>query len=84
MIAVLAAGCGSGAATASPWSWLARYLQDRWTAVPLIHLEPFEYKLVSDAPVLVGTLTDPTLVPVATAWGIGPDPWGATSIASGR
>jgi cytochrome oxidase Cu insertion factor (SCO1/SenC/PrrC family) len=59
---------------------MARYLQDRWTAVPFIHLEPFEYSLVSDTPVLLGTLSDPTLVAAATAWGIGPEPWSATSM----
>ena len=59
---------------------MARYLQDRWAAVPFIHLEPFVYSLVTDTPVLLGTLSDPTLVPAASAWGIGPDPWSATSM----
>jgi hypothetical protein len=59
---------------------MARYLQDRWTSIPFIHLEPFEYTLISDTPVLLGVITDPTLVAAADAWGIGPDPWGATSM----
>lgn len=59
---------------------MARYLRDRWTSVGFIHLEPFEYSLVSDTPVLLGTLSDPTLVAAASAWGIGPEPWSATSM----
>lgn len=35
---------------------------------------------MSDAPYLQGTLSDPTLVAAAEAWGIGPDPWPATSM----
>jgi protein SCO1/2 len=59
---------------------MARYLQDRWTSIPFIHLEPYEYTIVSDTPVLVGALSDPTLVPAAAAWGMGPDPWPATAM----
>lgn len=59
---------------------LARFLLDRWPTVPIIHLEPFEYAVISDTPVLGGTLSDPTLVSAAAAWGIGPAPWGATSM----
>jgi protein SCO1/2 len=59
---------------------IARFLLDRWPDVPIIHLEPFEYDVVSDTPVLRGTLSDPTLVPAAAAWGIGPTPWAATSM----
>jgi protein SCO1/2 len=59
---------------------MARYLQDRWTSVPFIHLEPYEYTLISDTPVLLGTLSDPNLVPAAAAWGMGPDPWPATAM----
>ncbi len=59
---------------------MARYLQDRWPSVPFIHLEPFEYTIVTDTAVLTGPLTNPTLVPAAAAWGIGPEPWTATSM----
>jgi protein SCO1/2 len=59
---------------------MARYLQDRWREVPFIHLEPFEYDVVTDTPVLVGTLSAPTLVAAASAWGIGGPPWGVTSM----
>jgi hypothetical protein len=59
---------------------LARYLQDRWPAVTFIHHEPYRYSVVTDTPVLDGTLGDPPLTDVAGAWGIGGDPWGAGSM----
>jgi protein SCO1 len=59
---------------------MVRYFIDRWPSVAMIHLEPFEYALMSDTPYLQGTLSDPTLVPAAASWGIGPDPWPATSM----
>jgi protein SCO1/2 len=59
---------------------MARYLQDRWTSVPFIHLEPYQYSLITDTPVLLGTLSNPTLVPASAAWGMGPDPWPATAM----
>ena len=59
---------------------MARYLEDRWPALPFIHVEPFRYDVVTDTPVLEGSLTDPTLTDVATAWGIGGPPWGSTSM----
>jgi hypothetical protein len=59
---------------------MARYLQDRWPAVPFVHVEPFRYDVVTDTPVLEGSLADPTLNDVADAWGIGGDPWGPTSM----
>ena len=59
---------------------MVRYFLDRWPSVPMIHLEPSEYALMSDTPYLQGTLTDPSLVPAAAAWGIGADPWPATSM----
>ena len=59
---------------------MARYLEDRWPAVPFIHVEPFRYDVVTDTPVLEGSLADPTLTDVATAWGIGGAPWGPTSM----
>lgn len=59
---------------------MARYLLDRWPEVTFIHHEPFVYSIVTDTPVLEGTLSDPVLTPVATAWGLGSDPWSATSM----
>ncbi len=59
---------------------MARYLQDRWPGVPFIHVEPFRYDVVTDTPVIEGTLAAPTLTDVANAWGIGGTPWGPTSM----
>jgi hypothetical protein len=59
---------------------LAKFMVDRWPDVAFIHLEPFEYDVVTDTPVLLGSLGDPTLVPAADAWGIGGSPWGAGSM----
>jgi protein SCO1 len=59
---------------------MARYLLDRWPDVTFIHHEPFVYSIVTDTPVLEGTLSDPVLTPAATAWGLGSDPWSATSM----
>jgi protein SCO1/2 len=58
---------------------MVSYFLDRWPSVAFLHLEPFEYALMSDTPYLQGTLSDPTLVPASAAWGIGADPWPATS-----
>ncbi len=59
---------------------LARYLLDRWPDVAFIHLEPYRYSVVSDTPVLDGTLDDPQLTDPAAAWGIGGAPWGPRSM----
>lgn len=59
---------------------MVRFLLDRWPSMAFIHLEPFEYDVVSDTAILQGSISDPTLVPAADAWGIGGDPWGATSM----
>jgi protein SCO1/2 len=59
---------------------LGRFLLDRWPSVPIIHLEPFEYAIVSATPVLEGVLSDPRLVPGAAAWGLGAAPWSAVSM----
>jgi protein SCO1/2 len=59
---------------------MARYLVDRWTAVPFIHLEPLVYDVITDTPVLRGTLTDPTLTDAAAAWGLAGEPWGPRSM----
>ena len=59
---------------------LAKFMVDRWPAVTFIHLEPFKYDVVTDTPVLEGSLSAPTLIPAADAWGIGGSPWGAGSM----
>jgi protein SCO1 len=59
---------------------LAKFMVDRWPGVAFIHLEPFEYDVVTDTAVLRGSIADPTLVPAADAWGIGGAPWGAGSM----
>jgi protein SCO1/2 len=59
---------------------LAKFMVDRWPDIPFIHLEPFRYDVVTDTPVLEGSIADPTLVDAAAAWGIGDAPWGAGSM----
>jgi hypothetical protein len=59
---------------------MVKYLVDRWPEAAFIHLEPFLYDVQQDTPILRGSLSDPTLVDAAAAWGIGADPWGATSM----
>jgi hypothetical protein len=59
---------------------MARYLVDRWPDVGFIHLEPYRYSVVTDTPVLDGSIVDPVLNDPAAAWGIGGDPWGARSM----
>jgi hypothetical protein len=59
---------------------IGRLLLDRWPDVAVIHVEPFEYEVISGTAMLRGTLTDPALVPAAAAWGIGAAPWPATSM----
>ena len=59
---------------------MARYLADRWPGIAFIHLEPFEYTLVADTPVLTGDIKDPQLTAVASAWGFGDAPWGPASM----
>ena len=59
---------------------MARYLEDRWPAVAFVHVEPFRYDLVTDTPLIEGSLASPVLTDVADAWGIGGVPWGPTSM----
>jgi hypothetical protein len=59
---------------------MVRYLLDRWTDLPFIHLEPFEYAIVSNEPVLSGPLADPPLRDQARAFGLGEGPWPATEM----
>ena len=59
---------------------MARFLEDRWPGVAFIHLEPLVYDVVTDTPVLRGSLGDPTLTDVAAAWGLAGAPWGPLSM----
>ena len=59
---------------------MARYLVDRWPAAAFIHLEPLRYDVITDTPVLRGSLTNPSLSEAAVGWGLASDPWGATSM----
>ncbi len=54
---------------------MIRYLVDRWHDVTFIHLEPFEYQVITKEPVLNGTLEDPPLNRYSRAFGLGPEPW---------
>ncbi len=54
---------------------MARFLLDRWPDVTFIHLEPFEYQVITEEPVLNGTLEDPPLNRFSRAFGLGPEPW---------
>jgi protein SCO1/2 len=59
---------------------LAKNLVDRWPSVPFIHLEPYAYDVITDAAVIRGSLSSPTMVPAADAWGVASAPWGAGSM----
>lgn len=56
---------------------MVRYLLDRWPDVAFIHLEPFEYSIVTSEPVLSGDLANPPLNSWTRAWGIGDATWSA-------
>jgi protein SCO1/2 len=56
------------------------FLLDRWPDVTFSHLEPFEYQVITDEPVLSGSLEDPPLNRWAQPWGIGDDVWPATEM----
>jgi protein SCO1/2 len=58
---------------------MIRYLLDRWgDQAVFIHLEPFEYRIVTEEPVLSGSLTDPPMNRYSLAWGLGDDTWPGT------
>ena len=59
---------------------MARFLLDRWSDVTFIHLEPFEYQIITNDPVLSGTLAIPPLNRYSRAYGIGPAPWPGTAM----
>jgi hypothetical protein len=57
---------------------MIRYLVDRWSDdVVFVHLEPFEYTIVTEEPVLSGALSDPPLNEYARAFGLGDAVWPA-------
>ncbi len=57
---------------------MIRFLLDRWTDVQFIHLEPFEYRIITSEPVLSGDLADPPLNAISRAFGLGDATWPAT------
>jgi protein SCO1/2 len=60
---------------------MIRYLLDRWgERVVFIHLEPFEYQVITEEPVLSGSLTDPPLNRYSRAFGLGDATWPGTKM----
>ena len=55
------------------------YLVDRWAdEVAFVHLEPFPYDVVTEAPILAGDLANPPLNDQTAALGLGDGVWPAT------
>ena len=59
---------------------MTRYLLDRWPDVAFIHLEPFEYQIITSEPVLSGDIANPPLNRYTRAWGIGDVTWTALNM----
>jgi cytochrome oxidase Cu insertion factor (SCO1/SenC/PrrC family) len=60
---------------------MAGYLLDRWSdQVTFVHLEPFPYTVVTNAPVLSGDIADPPLNEQARAFGLGDAVWPSTDM----
>jgi protein SCO1/2 len=60
---------------------MVRYLLDRWDDdAVFIHLEPFEYQVISGEPVLSGSLTDPPMNRHSLAYGLGDETWPGTKM----
>jgi hypothetical protein len=58
---------------------MVRYLLDRWgDDVAFVHLEPFEYQVITEEPVLSGPLTDPPMNRYSLAYGLGDATWPGT------
>ena len=58
---------------------MVSYLVDRWAdEVAFVHLEPFRYQVVTEAPILAGDLDDPPLNDQTAALGLGDAVWPAT------
>ncbi len=59
---------------------MIRFLLDRWQEAAFIHLEPFEYQVITEEPVLSGALEDPPLNRYSRAWGLGEGIWPGTEM----
>ncbi len=59
---------------------MVRYLLDRWPNVVFIHLEPFEYQVITEEPVLSGDIANPPLNQWARAFGLGDTVWPAVKM----
>jgi protein SCO1/2 len=59
---------------------MIRYLLDRWPDVTFVHLEPFEYQVITEEPVLSGSIDNPPLNAWTRPWGIGDEVWPATEM----
>ncbi len=59
---------------------MVRYLLDRWPDVAFIHLEPFEYQVITEEPVLSGDIMSPPLNQWARAFGLGDAVWPAVKM----
>jgi hypothetical protein len=53
---------------------------DRWPDVAFIHVEPYRYSIVTDTPILDGTIEDPPLAAASPGWGYRRSPWGSRSM----
>ena len=60
---------------------MIRFLLDRWDQdATFIHLEPFEYQVITEEPVLSGSLTDPPMNRYSRAFGLGDATWPGTKM----
>jgi protein SCO1/2 len=60
---------------------MIRFLLDRWDQdATFIHLEPFEYQIITEEPVLSGSLTDPPMNKYSRAFGLGDATWPGTKM----
>jgi protein SCO1 len=59
---------------------MVEYLLDRWPGVTFVHLEPFEYQVITEEPVLSGDIKDPPLNRWTRPFGIGDEVWPATEM----
>ncbi len=59
---------------------MVQYQLDRWTDVAFIHLEPFQYTIVTSEPVLSGDASRPPINRWAAAWGLGDATWPSTAM----
>jgi hypothetical protein len=59
---------------------MVRYLLDRWPDIAFIHLEPFEYQVITEEPVLSGTIDNPPLNQWSRAYGLGDTVWPAVNM----